>query len=80
VAVVNGAMFDALGRWIPGFDPTTVFLLCRLGRQRPVGIGVLFGLFVLIRVLLGLAHYMLTFTRYLRSFGPRTVRLDRWVR
>jgi len=72
-------MFDALGRWIPGLIPRPVFLAVPpWAAAAGAALVVLFGLFVLIRVLLGLAHYMLTFTRYLRSFGPRTVRLGSW--
>ena len=44
-------------------------------RRRVVAAPLPVRLFVLIRCLIGLAHYMPVFFRYLRSFGQRTGRL-----
>ena len=72
MAAVGGVMFEALGRWIPGFDPATGILVLP---PWVVAAGAILlavvGLFVLTRGLIALARYLFAFTRYLRSFSPR---------
>ena len=76
MAAVDGVMLEALGRWVPGFDPATgILVLPPWAAAVGAVLLVLVGLFVLTRGLLALARYLLTFTRYLRSFGPRVRRI-----
>ena len=75
MAAVGGVMFEALGRWIPGFDPATGILVLPpwVVAAGAVLLAVV-GLFVLTRGLIALARYLFAFTRYLRSFSPRVGR------
>src|SRR5437667_11891113 len=69
-------MLEALGRWVPGFDPATgILVLPPWAAAVGAVLLVLVGLFVLTRCLLALARYLPTFTHYLRSFRTQFRRI-----
>jgi hypothetical protein len=68
-------MLEALGRWVPGFDPATgILALPPWAAAAGAFVLVLVCLYVLARCLIAFVRHLVTFTRYLRSFSPRTGR------